>query len=312
MNMLVIGAAGFVGPYLVQEMLSKGHRVAVTKLAGESFYADGAEVYDADVLNEYELLDVFKKTNPDVVYNLAAQSSVALSWQCMRKTFEINVLGALNILNVIRESGRNIRLILVGSGEEYGSLKDVDMPISEVFCGSPRNPYAISKSAQTSIGKMFADAYGMDVIIVRAFNHIGPRQPAGFVVPDFCSQIVAIEKGRAEPVIRVGNLSARRDFTDVRDIVKGYHALSAAGKSGEIYNIGSGKAVCVMDIFKKLISFSLCENISIETDQARFRHQDVPLVEADITKLRQETGWQPVIPLDLSLKETLQFWRDND
>ena len=173
------------------------------------------------------------------------------------------------------------------------------------------NIYAATKSCQNMLGKIYSDAYGLDVMMVRAFNHIGPNQTPMFVVADFCKQVADIEKGKQEPVIYVGNLSAKRDFTDVRDVVKAYALLVKNGRRGETYNVGTGHAIEIRQILDEIIAMS-DRDIEVKIDEKKLRPVDVPIIEPDIDKIRKEVGWQPVISLKQTLKETLEYWRSVD
>ncbi len=187
-------------------------------------------------------------------------------------------------------------------------MKESEIPIIEDNAVRPGNLYAVTKVCQNMIGSIYAQAYGMQIMMVRAFNHIGPNQTPQFVVSDFCKQIAEIENGSQEPVVRFGNLGARRDFTDVRDIVRAYVLLIEKGVPGELYNVGSGQAVSIREILDKIIQFSDTP-VSVEIDPAKMRPVDVHVIEADITKLKKCTGWFPVIPLETTLEETLDYWR---
>ena len=202
------------------------------------------------------------------------------------------------------------RILLVGSGEEYGNSQLGKMPISEEANLRPANIYAATKACTNMIGAIYAKAYDMELMMVRAFNHIGPGQASLFVVSDFCRQAAEIEKGLREPVIKVGNLTAKRDFTDVRDVVKAYVKLIQAGQAGETYNVGSGNAREIREILDLIISMSESE-IQVEIDPNKLRPVDVPIIEADITKINQLTGWKPEISLEQTIRETLDFWREN-
>ena len=172
----------------------------------------------------------------------------------------------------------------------------------------PGNIYAATKACQNMIGKIYADGYDLDIMMVRAFNHIGPNQAPMFVVADFCKQVAEIERGEKEPIIYTGNLSAKRDFTDVRDVVRAYGLLIQKGKKGETYNIGSGHAIAIQEILDNILEFSKTK-IKSEVDSSKIRPVDVPIIEADTTKIRACTGWNPEISLDTTLLETLEYWR---
>ncbi len=172
----------------------------------------------------------------------------------------------------------------------------------------PGNIYAATKACQDMLGKIYADAYDLDVMMVRAFNHVGPAQNPMFVVASFCKQIAEIEAGLCQPVLQVGNLSAKRDFTDVRDVVRAYTMLLERGRSGEVYNVGSGKAIAISELLEKIVALSSAQ-IAVQVDPARLRPVDIPIIEADISRLQRDTGWKPAVPLEQTLGDTLCYWR---
>ncbi|MBS4959801.1 MAG: GDP-mannose 4,6-dehydratase [Clostridiales bacterium] len=309
MKALVIGGAGFVGNHLVDHLTKdKKWDVAITKLENENIYNKNVETYSLNILNKDEIINVLNKVQPDYIFHLAAQSSVAASWKNPGLTIDINIKGSVNVLDSVREVIPKSNILLIGSGEEYGHILPNETPIIEDNPLRPGNIYAATKAAQNMLGKIYADAYQMNVIMVRAFNHIGPGQAPMFVVSDFCKQTVEIEKGIKEPVIHVGNLSSKREFTDVRDVVKAYSLLIEKGRRGEIYNVGNGHAVEIKEILNLILSMSQ-KKISVEIDQNRLRPVDVPIIEADIKKLIDATGWKQEIPLETTIKETLDYWR---
>lgn len=306
---LIIGAAGFVGDYLIDHIQKNCiWSIAVTKLPHESITKNGIEILNLNLLEPQEVASLLEKVQPDYIFHLAAQSSVALSWKNPGLTVDINIKGTLNLLEAVRKQEKQSRLLLIGSGEEYGHVMEDEIPIREETLSRPGNIYAATKACQNMIGKIYSDAYHMDIMSVRAFNHIGPNQAPLFVVSDFCKQVAEIEKGLREPIIRVGNLSARRDFTDVRDVVRAYTMLIKFGKSGETYNVGSGKAVAIQAILDSILEMASCR-IETVVDQAKLRPVDVPVIEADIRKIKEAIGWNPEIPLSKTLKETLDYWR---
>lgn len=306
---LIIGGGGFVGGHLLAYLKSRGDHVSVTKMPHELFSADADAVYDLDILKEEDVFSLLDRVRPDAVYHLAAQSSVALSWKNPGLTVDVNVKGTLNLLNAVLRLRYAPRLLLVGSGEEYGRISEEEVPVTEKNALRPGNVYAATKVCQNMLGKIYADAYGMDIVMVRAFNHIGPGQSDQFVISNFCKQVAEIEREDSLHTMQVGNLKARRDFTDVRDVVRAYGMLMESGSAGETYNVGSGKAVSIEEILKTILSISTRE-IGIETDPERFRPIDLPVVQADIGKLKGCTGWVPEIPLSQSIKETLEYWRE--
>lgn len=309
MKALIIGAAGFVGKYLLAH-LSETYpwQLYATKLPQEDIQFDHATILNLNILEKEDILHTLKEIQPDYIFHLAAQSSVALSWKKPALTVDINIKGCLNLLDAIREADLSPKILLIGSGEEYGHISSENIPVSEGTLPRPGNIYAATKVCQNMIGSIYAQAYHMDVMLVRAFNHIGPEQAPAFVVSDFCRQVAEIEKGNSEPVIRVGNLSAKRDFTDVRDVVRAYGLLIQHGQAGETYNIGSGHAIAIQELLDRILQLSN-SNITVETDVNKLRPVDVPIIEADISKLQACISWKPEIPLDQTLLETLNYWR---
>ena len=309
MKALVIGGGGFVGPYLVRHLTDDlGYEVTVTKTVKETLTMDNATVRNLDILDMEQIRTLLEEEKADYLFHLAAQSSVAYSWKNPTLTVDVNIKGCINLLEAIRLVEKKPRVLLIGSGEEYGHIKKDECPIIEDNVVRPGNIYAATKSCQNMLGRIYSDAYNLDIMMVRAFNHIGPNQTPMFVVADFCKQVADIEKGKQEPVINVGNLSAKRDFTDVRDVVKAYAKLVAGGKRGETYNVGTGHAVAIQDILNKIISMS-DKDIEVKVDPGKLRPVDVPIIEPDISKIKREVGWEPLIPLEQTLRETLEHWR---
>lgn len=305
---LIIGAAGFVGSYLIDEMDACGMEVCATKLPHEQLEHPHAQIYDLNILDKEAIVALLLGIRPDYIFHLAAQSSVGLSWKNPGLTVDVNIKGSINVMDAVRELYYKPRVLLIGSGEEYGHIRPGETPIREENLLRPGNIYAATKACQNMIGSIYAKAYDMQLMMVRSFNHIGPGQAPMFVVSDFCKQVAEIEKGLREPVMYVGNLAARRDFTDVRDVVKAYVKLIVQGEPGETYNMGSGHAVEIRKILDMIISMSVKE-IRVEIDPNKIRPVDVPIIEADITKLHELTGWEPHIPLEQTIRETLDYWR---
>lgn len=311
MKAMVIGAAGFVGSYLVDaikaDLLCD---ICVTKLPHHQLKAaDDVEVLDMNVLDEAGVNACLSRVEPDYVFYLAAQSSISQSWKEPTKTVEVNVAGSLNVLDSIRALRKPPRVLMVGSGEEYGTVPPEYIPIKEETRLDPQNIYAATKACQSMMASIYRSAYGLQLISVRAFNHIGPGQSDRFVVSDFCHQIARIEAGLQEPVIRVGNLQAKRDFTDVRDVVRAYTSLIQFGVPGEIYNVGSGHAVSIQSILTEACMRSR-RAIRVCVDPGKFRPIDTPVIEADVSKIFAASGWKPKIPLADTIEDMLGYWRE--
>ena len=306
---LIIGAAGFVGSYLIDHI--QKHcvwSIVVTKMPQETMACPGVDICDLDILAPEAIERLLEEQRPDYIFHLAAQSSVAVSWKNPGLTVDVNVKGSLNVLDAVRKLDYKPRVLLIGSGEEYGHVRENEVPVREDNVLRPGNIYAATKACQNMVGAIYAQAYGMDVMMVRAFNHVGPNQSPIFVVADFCKQTAEIEAGLKEPVIKVGNLSARRDFSDVRDVVRAYVELMEKGKAGETYNVGSGNAVEI----RKILDMILCRSkkeIRVEVEPSRMRPVDVPVIEADISKLKACTGWKQKITLEETIQDTLEYWR---
>lgn len=308
MKALIIGSAGFVGGYLINELSSNGYEVHASCLANEKI-TEECSVHILDILKKDSITELLNEVMPDVVFHLAAQSSVALSWKKPQLTAEINVIGAINVLEALREcSKKDIRLVMIGSGEEYGFIREGACPLKESEPLHPGNIYAATKICQEMTGEIYARAYSMDIVMVRAFNHSGPKQADIFVISDFCHQIAEIEAGKREPVMSVGNLSAKRDFTDVRDVVRAYRLLGENGKSGKIYNVGRGNAVEIQYILDTALSLSEKE-IEVKRDPNKMRASDIPIIEPDVSQIFSDTGWKAEISMEQTINDTLAYWR---
>lgn len=308
---MVIGAAGFVGSYLIKHLNDDcGYEVIATKLPSEKLEDLPCKVKNLNILDKESIVSLLFEERPDYIFHLAAQSSVSVAWNNPQLTIDVNIKGAVNVMDAIRELYYKPRVVVIGSGEEYGHIREGETPIKEDNRLLPGNIYAATKACQNMIGSIYAKAYDMEIVLVRAFNHIGPKQSSIFVVSDFCKQVAEIEKGLREPVMYVGNLSAKRDFTDVRDVVRAYALLAKNGQKGATYNVGRGHAYEIREILDKIISYSSA-SIDVQIDQAKIRPVDVPIIEADISKLTEATGWVPEIAIDDTIRQVLDYWREN-
>jgi len=309
---LITGAGGFVGRHLCGYLLENTNwelfgtvypQLTSTGLLQERLHLDVIDLRDPDAVQM-----LVRGFQPDYVFHLAAQSSVHASFSGPWHTLENNIRAQFNVLEALRRTGCEARVVVVGSNEEYGAPRPDELPQTEDSPLRPTNPYAVSKVTQDFMGLQYYLAYGMPVVRIRPFNHTGPGQSSRFVVPAFASQIAAIEAGKQDPVMRVGNLSAARDFTDVRDIVRGYFLAATEGEPGEVYNLASGHPWVVRDLLDVLLSYVDVE-IRVEKDPARYRPVDVPIVYGCADKFRQRTGWQPKIAFEQTLQDVLDYWR---
>ncbi len=309
---LITGAGGFVGAHLCAYLLAHTDWELLGTVYPHPVEAQPPDPHlrltHADLRDPEGVQALVEEVQPDYVFHLAAQSIPSESFADPWGTLETNIRSQLNILHSVRLLGLNTRILVIGSNEEYGRPEEGELPFTEETPLRPPNPYAVSKVTQDLMGLQFYLAYGMDVVRVRPFNHTGPGQSPRFVVPAFASQIARIEAGLQEPVMRVGNLDAARDFSDVRDIVRGYHLAVTRGEPGEVYNLASGQPRSVRGLLETLLGYSQVE-IRVEIDPERYRPVDVPEVYGSAAKFRQRTGWMPQIPFEQTLRDTLEYWR---
>jgi GDP-4-dehydro-6-deoxy-D-mannose reductase len=273
-------------------------------------------IMDEIILHECEFKDfssvqgVMEKVMPERIYHLAAQSFVPTSWRSPADTLMNNILCELNILEATRLLQlKDVRILIAGSSEEYGLVYEDEIPIKETNPLRPLSPYAVSKIAQDYLAYQYYKSYGIFSVRTRAFNHTGPRRGEVFVSSNFAKQIALIEKGKQEPIIYVGNLEAKRDFSDIRDIVKAYYLALEKGEAGEVYNLGNDRAYSIREVLEILLSYSKIK-VSIKEDPERMRPSDVPLLVCNSTKFRERTGWRPNIPFEKTLKDLLNYWRE--
>ena len=296
MKALVTGAAGFVGHYLLAHLADFGDETVATDRATGG----------PDLLDSAALTALFAAERPEVVYHLAGQADVGRSWQEPLATFRANAEGTLNVLAAAREAGVR-RVVTVTSADVYGRVGPEDLPLSEQALLQPVSPYAASKAAADLVAQQAFLGYGQEVIRVRAFNHLGPGQSEQFVCSALAARIARNEVS-GEATLRVGDLSAKRDFTDVRDVVRAYRLLAAAGHPGEAYNVCSGVSVSVQSVAEQLLALAH-HPMDLVVDQALLRPIDLPDLRGDASKLHSHTGWAPATGLKKSLSDLLEYWR---
>lgn len=307
MRILVTGAAGFVGGHLLRELDAAGARTWAGSLDGlppSEGAPAGTEWVALDVTSDESLRAAVERARPDGVVHLAAQSSVGASFGDPAGTWEVNATGTLRLLQAVSPS---TRLLLVSSAEVYGAVPEEEQPIAEDRPLRPASPYAASKAAAEMATVQAALAGGARAVVARSFNHTGPGQDARFALPSFAAQLAAIADGAAAPVLRVGNLEARRDFLDVRDVVRAYRVLLERGEPGRAYNVCSGRAWSLCELVERLVALSGTET-RVEVDPERVRPVDIPLLVGDAGRLRA-LGWEPEIPLEKTLRDLLEHAR---
>jgi len=311
---LITGIAGFVGGHLAELLLSQGFEVyglrrPRTKMDYIESIANRLHLEDADLLDSHSLYTMISRIKPDYIFHLAAQSFVPTSWVSPSVTLEVNIVGSANLFEAVRQAGIDPVIQIACSSEEYGLVHENELPIKETNPLRPLSPYAVSKLAMDYLGYQYYQSYKIRIIRTRGFNHTGPRRGETFAESNFAKQIAMIEKGKQEPVIHVGNLDAKRDYTDVRDMVKGYLLSMDKCDPGDVYNICIGKATKIGDMLNLLISFSKVK-VEIKSDPARMRPSDVPVLIGDNTKFVAKTGWKPEIPFEKTMEDLLNYWRE--
>ena len=311
---LITGITGFVGSHLAELLLKKNFVVYGTtrprsKIENIDHIKNKLELYDADLLDSHSFYSLVAKIKPDFIFHLAAQSFVPTSWASPANTLETNIVGSVHLFEAVRRAEINPVIQLACSSEEYGLVHENEVPVKETNPLRPLSPYAVSKVAMDYLGYQYNQSYQMKIIMTRAFNHTGPRRGDVFVCSNFAKQIALIEKEKQSSTIFVGDLFSKRDFTDVRDVIRAYLLAVKKCTPGEVYNIASGKTWEIKKVLEILLSFSKVK-IDIKEDPKRLRPSDVPILLGDASKFRKKTGWQPEISFEKTLKDLLNYWRE--
>jgi GDP-4-dehydro-6-deoxy-D-mannose reductase len=316
MNVLITGITGFAGSHLADYILDNHPDVQVfgmirwrSRMENILHIEDRLHLIEADLKDMSSLKKCLMEVHPDRIFHLAAQSFVPTSWKCPAETFAINAIGQINLFEAILSLKISPKIQIAGSSEEYGFVNSNEIPMKETNPLRPLSPYAVSKVAQDLLGWQYFKSYGMKIVRTRGFNHTGPRRGDVFICSNFAKQIVEIEKSKRDPILYVGNLEAKRDFTDVRDMVRAYWLGLENGVPGEVYNLGTGKTFSIQEILDMLLDISGVD-VKIQVDPERLRPSDVPVLLSDSTKFRDLTGWEPLISFDQSLKNLLDYWRE--
>ncbi|MCK4431485.1 MAG: GDP-mannose 4,6-dehydratase [Candidatus Aminicenantes bacterium] len=316
MRVLITGITGFAGSHLADYILENHPDVRLyglvrwrSRMENIIHIQEKIELFEADLKDIVSLRKSLAEIKPDRIFHLAAQSFVPFSWKCPVETFAINAIGQINLFEAILSLGLSPKIQVAGSSEEYGLVNSDEVPMREENPLRPLSPYAVSKVAQDFLAWQYFKSYGLRTVRTRGFNHTGPRRGEVFICSNFAKQIAEIEKKKREPVIFVGNLEAKRDFTDVRDTVRAYWLSLEKGEEGEVYNIGKGKTCSMKEVLDILLSKSKV-HVKIEVDSKRLRPSDVPVLLSDCTRFRKLTGWEPKIPFSQSLQDLLDYWRE--
>ncbi len=314
MRALITGIAGFAGSHLAELLLNRRYEVSGIDYPGASLinltsFLNKVELYQIDLNNFPILKEAVSDCQPDLIFHLAAFSSVQDSWENRELTLRTNIIGTMNLIEAFRHLTHLPRILLVSSSQVYGAVEEEKQPIAEETPLQPRSPYAVSKAALELLGLQYLHSENYPIYLVRPFNHTGPRQSDSFVCSSFARQISEIDGGLREPVLRVGDLSVRRDFSDVRDIVRGYLMVVEKGEVGRVYNLCAGKAYSIRTVVEILLSLS-SSKIKVQQDPSRLRVGEIPLCYGDHARVSREVGWEPTIPFAKTLADILSYWQD--
>lgn len=304
MRTMITGSRGFIGSHLSTELEKNGYEVIKCDLV------EGDGSIAMDIMSQAQIQSVLEKYKPDIIINMAGQANVGLSWKKPQLTVQLNTVGLINILEAVRVVNPKIRVLAVGSSDEYGSLKESGANVTEDIPVKPITPYAISKRAQELFAQFYVCSYGMDICMIRLFNLGGAGQTKGYMISDFASGIAEVETGKKD-VMSVGNLVGARDFTHVKDACRAVRLIAEKGHAGEVYNICSGVTYTVQEVLDKLIALAKTE-IKVVQDPARMRPSDTPVVCGNHNKLTAHTGWNPELNIDEILKDALDYWREHN
>lgn len=315
MKALITGITGMAGSHMARYLLDKGgydiHGTLRWRSSREHIAGieKGVTLHTCELRDPYSVTRLLRAVRPDVIFHFAAQSSVEQSWNSPQDTILNNITPELNLFESLRLLDDLDTVVLVpGSSEEYGLVYETELPVTELNPLRPMSPYGVSKVTQSALGFQYYHNYGLKIVRTRSFNHTGPGRSEVFASSSFAKQIAEIERGLKEPVIKVGNLSAKRDFSDIRDIVKAYDLAVRFGEPGEVYNIGSGVSYSIRAILEMLLAMTVLD-IGVEEDPERMRPSDVPELRCDFGKFHRATGWTPEIPIERTLQDLLNDWR---
>lgn len=310
MRVLITGASGFAGRHLI-DLLRRDtdwQLIGLRSRPGADLHAH--ETLTCDLRDANAARALIRDCSPGIIFHLAARSSVPESFLDPAETLRANVFGQLNLFEAVRSAGASPVIVIASSSEIYGAVEPDELPIKERQQLRPASPYAVSKATQDLLAGQYHLSHRMRIIRARPFNHIGPGQSDRFVVSSFARQIAGAEAGMREPIIEVGNLDAERDFLDVRDVVRAYRLLAAPDFSGEVFNVSSGTPRKISEVLERLLAESRVR-MTVRLDPERQRPSDTPVIYGDSSRLRERTGWEPLVPFEQSLRDILDFWRED-
>ncbi|NPE30016.1 GDP-mannose 4,6-dehydratase [Methanococcoides sp. SA1] len=311
---LVTGANGFCGRHLINLLEGKDDIVyGISRRIPDELRIKHPNVkYEqCNLIDHIAVYNFLKKTKPDYIFHLAAESSVASSWESPINIINNNILSQLNIFEVVRELGLDTKIIIACSSEEYGLVDESKLPVNENCCFNPLSTYAVSKVSQDMLAYQYYKSYNMNIVRVRSFNLTGPGRSSNYALSSFAKQIANIEKGLIKNTLSVGNLNVKRDYTDVRDAMKAYFQIALKSKPGAVYNLCSGNAHNLNDLLEILVSLSTLD-VNIKVDESKFRPSDLPTMVGDNSKIKTEIGWVPEIDIYETLQDLLNYWRESD
>ena len=315
-RVLITGVNGFAGSHLLDYILENKlakvygtYRGKSTDFSNISHNKEKVSLVKCDVTDYFATEKVLREVKPDYIFHLAAQSYVPDSWKSPHETIESNTIGSLNLFEAIRQANPEIKIQVASTSEVYGMVHENELPIKETNQLRPLSPYGVSKAAMDLLAYQYFQSYGLKIVRTRSFNHAGPRRGDVFVDSNWAKQIVEIERGIKEPVVLVGSLDSKRDFTDVRDVVRAYWLAIEKGEAGEVYNICSGKTHTMKSILDRLLALT-DKKISVREDPSRLRPSDVKVLLGDCTKFSQRTGWKAEIPLEQTMQDLMEYWRN--
>lgn len=310
---LITGIAGFAGGHLAWDLVEAGWEVVGVERHGAVFdhpvfLLERVRVEECDILAVRELGRVIKKFQPEAIFHLAGTTHIPMAESDPQLAFETNIKGSLNVFDAAVENSPGVRLVLISSAEVYGKALPEEVPLTEDHPLRPASIYGLTKLCAEETASYYSRVRGLDAVILRPFNHIGPGQRPRFVAAAFALQIARIEKGLQPPVLEVGNLDPARDFTDVRDMVRGYRLAVGSCRTGAAYNICSGRAYTIREILERLLKFSSCR-IEVRPSEARLRKTDVPIFQGDSSRFSAVSGWRTEFDIDQTLQAILDYWR---